>query len=87
MPRTILLTEWVKGPNGISPAPCYDTLSKMARTKQFHPPAKKMGARWVIDENARFIGLALEAEISPDLPEEVRQLVENTLNGSKTPKI
>ncbi|WP_312060281.1 hypothetical protein [Pantoea septica] len=84
MARHILLWDWAKGPNGINPTPSKTTLSRMAKTKQFHPPALKMGSRWVIDENARFIGLKTEARISPNLPDEVRHLVERTVNGSKT---
>lgn len=84
MTRHVLLSDWAKGPNGITPTPSKTTLSRMAQTKQFHPPALKMGSRWVIDENARFVGLAAEAKISQNLSKEVRQLVERTVNGGKT---
>ncbi|QQN35657.1 hypothetical protein JHW33_03155 [Rahnella aceris] len=85
MGQLVSLAEWAAGPNGFKEPPCKATLHRIAKTRQTYPPAVKQGRRWVVDEEARFIGMVERVEISNHLPAGARTLVEKALNGSKTP--
>ncbi|MCL8123666.1 hypothetical protein M8309_09540 [Enterobacter hormaechei] len=56
------------------------------KTKQTYPPALKQGRRWVIDEDARFVGMVGSVDISSSLSDKARQLVEKAINGSSPQK-
>lgn len=85
MGQLVSLSEWAAGPNGFKEPPCKATLHRIAKTRQTYPPAVKQGRRWVVDEEARFVGMVERVEISNHLPAGARTLVEKALNGSKTP--
>ena len=84
MGQLVLLSEWACGPNGFRHPPKKATLNRIAKTRQTFPAAVKVGHRWMIDEEARFIGLVGNTEIQNDLPPEVRRLVERGLHGGET---
>lgn len=48
--------------------------------------ALKQGRRWVIDEDARFVGMVGSVDISSSLSDKARQLVEKAINGSSPQK-
>lgn len=85
MGQLVSLTIWAAGPNGFKEPPGRAALHRIAKTKQTYPPAVKQGRRWVVDEEARFVGMVDRVEISNHLPASARTLVEKALNGSKTP--
>lgn len=85
MGQLVSLSEWASGPNGFKEPPGMAALHRIAKTKQTYPPAVKQGRRWLVDEEAKFIGMVGRVEISNHLPANARSLVEKALNGRKTP--
>lgn len=81
MGRVVLIEEWAKGPNGFGYPQKMRKLAQIAKTNQIAPPAMKDGAKWVVYEDAKFIGNRGAVKISKDLPDDVKKLVERTLNG------
>lgn len=80
----ISLNEWAKAT--FRQPPCAATLRLIAKTKQTYPPAIKQGRRWLIDEDAKFIGI-VGAMAAPDgLPEPVQRLIERAINCGVTKK-
>lgn len=88
MGQLVTLHEWASGPNGFKYPLSNSALNKIAKTKQTFPPALKQGRRWVIDEDARFIGMVSNVDISSSLSlsDKARQLVEKAINGSSPQK-
>ncbi len=84
MGQLVLLSEWAAGPNGFRHPPKTATLNRIAKTRQTFPAAVKVGHRWMIDEEARFIGLVGKTEISSNLSPEARRLVERGVKGGET---
>ncbi|EMM0378105.1 hypothetical protein RI820_000453 [Pluralibacter gergoviae] len=84
MGQLVSLTEWARGPNGFRPAPGEAALRQIAKTKQTNPPAQKQGRRWVIDEDAKFVGIIDRISIPDNLSGAAKSLVEKTINGRKT---
>ncbi|AYN30174.1 hypothetical protein D8682_26250 [Buttiauxella sp. 3AFRM03] len=84
MGRHIPIREWASGPNGFSYELKYSALNHIAKTKQTFPPAVKQGRIWVVDEDAKFIGMVTRTEIPKNIPDKARALMEKTLNGCKT---
>lgn len=86
MAQLIPLAEWARGPNGFRYPPTAVTLGVYAKTGQIYPPPVKQGRRWVVDENARFIGLTARPEVSGNLSRHARVLLEKAVYGgpSKT---
>ncbi|EFH8448814.1 hypothetical protein GHR28_04850 [Escherichia coli] len=87
MGQIVTIYEWASGPNGFREPVSKSSLHKIAKHKQTYPPALKLGRRWVIDEDARFIGMVSTPEVSSTLSDKARQLVEKALNGSSSQKI
>lgn len=85
MGQLVSLMDWATGPNGFKDPPGRTALHRIAKTKQTFPPAVKQGRRWVVDEDAKFVGMVDQVEISKHLPPSARSLVEKALNGCKTP--
>lgn len=85
MGQLVSLIDWAAGPNGFKEPPGRAALHRIAKTKQTYPPAVKQGRRWVVDEEAKFVGMIDRVEIPNHLPPAARSLVEKALNGSKTP--
>ena len=86
MGQLVTLHEWASGPNGFKYPSSNSALNKIAKTKQTYPPALKQGRRWVIDEDARFVGMVGSVDISTSLSDKARQLVEKAINGSSPQK-
>lgn len=81
MAQLIPLCEWARGPNGFRYPPTAATLSVYAKTGQIYPPPVKQGRRWVVDENARFIGLTARPDVSTNLSRPARVLLEKAIHG------
>ncbi|EGD9303980.1 excisionase [Escherichia coli] len=58
MARLILLTEWAKEEFS-EPS----TLSKYAKAGMIFPLPKKVGRRWRVDPQARFVGMVNKPEV------------------------
>ncbi|MEB6387761.1 excisionase [Kluyvera ascorbata] len=86
MGQLVTLDEWASGPNGFKYKLSKSALNKIAKTKQTYPPAIKQGRRWVVDEDARFIGMVGNVDIAPSLSDKARHLVEKAINGSSPQK-
>ncbi|PKH21428.1 hypothetical protein CIG19_16645 [Enterobacterales bacterium CwR94] len=84
MGQLVSLIDWAVGKNGFKEPPSRAALHRIAKTKQTYPPAIKQGRRWVVDEDAKFVGMLERVEISSHLTSPARLLVERALNGSKT---
>lgn len=81
MARTVLIQDWAKGPNGFGYPQKQSRLNHLAKTGQIYPPPRKDGKKWVVDEDATFIGCVGKINISRNLPEKAKSLVERTING------
>lgn len=84
MTKTVLIEDWASGPNGFGYPQNQRKLVRMAKTNQISPPAMKDGGKWVVYENAKFIGIQSNHTVSKNLPDAVRKMVERTLNGKAT---
>lgn len=84
MTKTVLIEDWATGPNGFSYPKKPRQLAHLAKTNQISPPAMKDGGKWVVYEDAKFVGIRSDHKISTNLPDAARKLVEKTLNGKAT---
>lgn len=75
----VSLTDWAEAHFKEPPGPT--ALRTIAKTRQTYPPAIRQGNRWVIDENAEFIGMAAPTAITPGLGDSASELVRRALNG------
>lgn len=81
MTKKVLLQDWATGPNGFDYPQKQSRLNYLAKAGQIFPPATKDGKRWVVDEDAIFIGCVGKPKISQNLPEAAKNLVEKVING------
>lgn len=81
MGQLIPITEWASGPNGWKYPPARATLYKYAATGQIHPIPKKQGKKWVVDADAKFVGILAAAPALERLPKPVSDLVKKGLGG------
>ncbi|MFZ4218680.1 excisionase [Enterobacter ludwigii] len=81
MAKVVTIEEWAAGPNGFSYPKEPEELYKIAKTGQISPPAMKDGKKFVVYEDAKFIGRRKATKISKHLPDKVRAYVERSLNG------
>ncbi|MGQ3662618.1 excisionase [Citrobacter braakii] len=84
MARTVLIQDWAKGPNGFGYPQNKRKLVTFAKTNQISPPAMKDGGKWVVYEDAKFIGVRGRQKISDELSDDAKKLVERALNGKTT---
>lgn len=56
MARTQSLIEWATDEFG-KHAPAYRTLLLIAKNNMISPPAKKVGKKWMVDKDARYVGM------------------------------
>jgi hypothetical protein len=84
MAKTVLIQDWAKGPNGFGYPQKQSRLNHLAKTGQISPPARKDGKKWVVTEDAVFIGSVGKIKISRDLPDKAKTLVERTIHGRAT---
>ncbi|WP_134706256.1 excisionase [Rahnella sp. CJA17(1/100)] len=83
MARLIPLYEWAIEEFGDF-APSKVTLSRYAKFGMIYPPAVKMGRSWMVEKDARFVGLInslTSPTIDPTLSPAVQRLVKKALMG------
>ncbi|AXD29431.1 excisionase [Salmonella enterica subsp. houtenae] len=76
MARMVSLEEWAEEEFG-ELAPSLRTLKKYAKGNMMAPPARKVGREWMIDFEARFIGVLAEPRISPNANPKLRRIIED----------
>lgn len=80
MSRMIKLEAWAQLEFGDS-APTQQVLIKYAKANMMIPPALKVGKRWMIDRDSRYVGLVSK----PQLPTQANEkLIRILSDGSKT---
>ncbi|HID8898867.1 TPA: excisionase [Enterobacter hormaechei] len=84
MGQLVSLEDWASGPNGFKQPPSRASLHRIAKTGQTIARALKQSRRWVIDEEAKFIGLLASPVLPPRMPKAVKTLIERVINGSQT---
>lgn len=84
MGQLIPIHEWASGPNGWKYPPTQTTLNKYASTGQIYPRPLKQGKRWVVDEDAKFVGILTAPPALEKLTKPVSNLVRKVLNGGQT---
>lgn len=80
MARMVTLECWAKEEFG-DQAPSLKTLNHYAKGKMTAPPAVKVARKWMIDREARFIGMLAKPKISENANPKLRRIVED---GIKT---
>ncbi|AGH74065.1 excisionase [Edwardsiella piscicida] len=80
MARMVSLKEWAEDEFG-SLAPSLHTLTKYAKGHMMAPPARKVGRKWMIDREARFIGILAEPKIAPTANPALKRII---ADGSQT---
>lgn len=78
MSRLVTLQVWAKHEFG-DYAPCGATLSRYAKFQMMQPPAVKVGNRWMIEKNAKFVGA-----IMPCLSEDDNAVLKRILMDGQT---
>ncbi|MGL6117857.1 excisionase [Plesiomonas sp.] len=81
MARTISLEKWAQDEFGAE-APSLRTLRHYAKGKMTVPPAVKMGRKWFIDSEARFVGMITAPKISPNANPKLKRIIDD---GCTTP--
>jgi hypothetical protein len=81
MGQLIPISEWASGPKGFKYPPKKTTLHKYAATDQIYPKPKRQGKKWVVDEDAVFVGILAPTPDMDRLPKPVSDLVKRALNG------
>ncbi|KAF6592560.1 excisionase [Cronobacter sp. EKM101R] len=76
MARMVSLEVWAKEEFG-NLAPSLRTLKKYAKGHMMAPPAIKVGKEWMIDREARFIGMLAESKITPTANPKLRRIIED----------
>lgn len=82
MARLKTLYEWAIEEFGDS-APCMATLHKYAKNNMIYPPALKAGRHWMVEANARYIGMVKPLIRPTDSPLLKRILSDDSLNPRK----
>jgi cell division inhibitor SulA len=72
----VSLEEWAVDEFG-SLAPSLRTLQRYARGHMMAPPAQKVGREWMIDREARFIGVLAQPKIAPNANPKLRRIIED----------
>lgn len=83
MARLIPLYEWAIEEFGDA-APGKATLCRYAKFGMIYPPALKVGLRWMVEKDARFVGLCkplTSPTIDPTLSPAVQRLLKKALMG------
>jgi len=62
MARWQTLYEWADEEFGDA-QPSSDTLHKYAKSNMIFPPAQKIGRRWMVEKEARYVGLLAKPQI------------------------
>ncbi|WP_032116468.1 excisionase [Candidatus Arsenophonus nilaparvatae] len=80
MSRMINLEEWAKLEFGEN-APSERILKKYAKAKMISPPAIKVGRKWMVDHEARYIGIVAKPQLAKNYNEKLQRII---LDGSQT---
>ncbi len=74
MSRMVSLLEWAKDEFG-SEAPSERVLKKYAKGKMIAPPPMRVGRRWMVDKEARFIGVVAEPQLPINVNPKLRRII------------
>ncbi len=80
MSRMVSLEAWAKIEFGES-APSTQVLRKYAKANMMVPPALKMGKRWVIDRDSRWVGIVSKPQLPNGASDKLKRILSD---GSKT---
>lgn len=76
MARMLPLHVWAYEEFGDA-APSTPTLQNYARLNMISPPAKKVGRSWMVEANARYVGMLAKPEIKPNCDPLLRRILED----------
>ena len=74
MSRMVSLLEWAKDEFG-SEAPSERVLKKYAKGQMIAPPPMRVGRRWMVDKEARFIGVVAEPQLPINVNPKLRRII------------
>lgn len=74
MSRMVSLLEWAKDEFG-SEAPSERVLKKYAKGQMIVPPPMRVGRRWMVDREARFIGVVAEPQLPINVNPKLRRII------------
>lgn len=74
MSRMVSLLEWAKDEFG-SEAPSERVLKKYAKGQMIAPPAMRVGRRWMVDREARFVGIIAEPQNPKNSNPRLRRII------------
>ena len=80
MSRMVDLEEWAKHEFG-DEAPSRRTLHKYAKSHMMVPPALKVGKKWMVDRNARYVGIISMPQLPGGSSDKLRRILSD---GCKT---
>ncbi|MEH4660477.1 excisionase [Phytobacter diazotrophicus] len=76
MSRMIPLLDWAKEEFGLE-APSERVLKKYAKGRMMVPPAIRVGRCWMVDREARFVGVIAEPQIPTNANPRLKQIIED----------
>ena len=74
MSRMISLTEWAGEEFG-EMAPSERVLKKYAKGKMIVPPAVRVGRLWMVDREARFVGVLAEPQLPANANPRLQRII------------
>ncbi|QZN97826.1 excisionase [Symbiopectobacterium purcellii] len=74
MSRMISLIEWAQAEFG-EMAPSERVLKKYAKGRMIAPPAIKVGRLWMVDREARFVGILAEPRIPTNANPRLQRII------------
>ncbi|WP_312120311.1 excisionase [Kosakonia cowanii] len=76
MSRMIPLIDWAKEEFGAD-APSERVLKKYAKGRMMVPPAIRVGRCWMVDREARFVGVVATPQIPTNANPRLRRIIED----------
>lgn len=80
MSRMVTLEEWGKIEFGDNIPSCR-ILQKYAKSSMILPPAIKVGRKWMVDRDARYVGVLAKPQLTKSANEKLCRII---LDGSST---
>ncbi|QZN97773.1 excisionase [Symbiopectobacterium purcellii] len=74
MSRMISLTEWAQAEFG-QMTPSERLLKKYAKGKMIAPPAVRVGRLWMVDREARFVGILAEPQLPTNANPKLKRII------------
>lgn len=74
MSRMISLIDWAKEEFG-EQAPSERVLKKYAKGRMMAPPAVKVGRNWLVDREARYVGVIAEPVVSTNSNPRLKRII------------